>query len=71
MSAFGRDDAGPSAAGCEPSWTLQELEDYLGMLELLQDVCSDAEDAEGDMWLSADCLGQMERLLTSLLPQGV
>ncbi|CAI5723071.1 unnamed protein product [Hyaloperonospora brassicae] len=67
-AVFARDDAGPSG---EPSWTLQELQDYLGMLELLQGVCSDAEDAEGDMWLSADCLGQMERLLTSLLPQGV
>uniref|UniRef100_M4B2W5 Uncharacterized protein n=1 Tax=Hyaloperonospora arabidopsidis (strain Emoy2) TaxID=559515 RepID=M4B2W5_HYAAE len=70
VSALARDEAVTSAAdGSEPSWTSQEFQEYLTMLELLQDVCSDAEG--GDMCLSADCLGQMERLLTSLLPQGV
>ncbi|OWZ05839.1 hypothetical protein PHMEG_00021995 [Phytophthora megakarya] len=52
-----------------PSWTIQEFQEYLGMLELLEDVCGDAEGEE--LRLSADNLGQMERLLTSLLPQGV
>uniref|UniRef100_A0AAV1VE39 Uncharacterized protein n=1 Tax=Peronospora matthiolae TaxID=2874970 RepID=A0AAV1VE39_9STRA len=70
VSAFARDEAVTSAAdGSEPSWTSQEFQEYLTMLELLQDVCSDADG--GDMCLSADCLGQLERLLTSLLPQGV
>ncbi|KAL3662432.1 hypothetical protein V7S43_012757 [Phytophthora oleae] len=53
----------------EPSWTIQEFQEYLGMLELLQDVCSNSGGEE--MCLSAASLGQMERLLTSLLPQGV
>ncbi|GMF16959.1 unnamed protein product [Phytophthora lilii] len=53
----------------KPSWTIQEFQEYLAMLELLQEVCSNAEGEE--MCLSADSLGQMERLLTSLLPQGV
>ncbi|GMF34182.1 unnamed protein product [Phytophthora fragariaefolia] len=52
----------------EPSWTIQEFQEYLGMLELIQDVCGNSEGDE--MYLSADSLGQMERLLTSLLPQG-
>ena len=70
VSALARDEVVKSNVDYdEPSWTIQELKEYLGMLELLQDVSSDAEG--GEMCLSADCLGQMERLLTSLLPQGV
>lgn len=53
----------------EPSWTIQEFQEYLGMLELLQDVCSNSDGDE--MCLSSASLGKMERLLTSLLPQGV
>ncbi|KAK1930715.1 hypothetical protein P3T76_013672 [Phytophthora citrophthora] len=53
----------------EPSWTIQEFQEYLGMMELLQDVCSNSDGEE--MRLSAASLGKMERLLTSLLPQGV
>lgn len=65
MSALARDEVG---RGDEPSWTIQEFQEYLGMLELLQEVCSSSEGDE--LCLSADSLGQMERLLTSLLPQG-
>ncbi|CAH0479946.1 unnamed protein product [Peronospora belbahrii] len=69
VSALARDEVVKSDTDFdEPSWTIQEFQEYLGMLELLQDVSSDAEG--GEMCLSADCLGQMERLLTSLLPQG-
>jgi hypothetical protein len=50
----------------EPSWSIQEFQEYLGMLELLQEACSNSE----EMSLSADSLSQMERLLTALLPQG-
>ncbi|KAL4156367.1 hypothetical protein PRNP1_005398 [Phytophthora ramorum] len=63
VSALGHDEVQGSA---EPSWTIQEFQEYLGMLEMLEEVCSSSE-----MCLSADSLGQMERLLTSLLPQGV
>ncbi|CAI5727231.1 unnamed protein product [Peronospora destructor] len=70
VSALARNEVVKSNADYDkPSWTIQEFKEYLGMLELLQDVSSDAEG--GEMCLSADCLGQMERLLTSLLPQGV
>ncbi|EGZ12398.1 hypothetical protein PHYSODRAFT_517690 [Phytophthora sojae] len=65
VSALARDEVG---RGDEPSWTIQEFQEYLGMLELLQEVCSSSEGDE--LCLSADSLGQMERLLTSLLPQG-
>ncbi|KAF4037821.1 hypothetical protein GN244_ATG10071 [Phytophthora infestans] len=65
VSSLARNDGVKS----EPSWTIQEFQEYLSMLELLQDACCASED--GEMRLSADNLGQMERLLTSLLPQGV
>ncbi|ETN23733.1 hypothetical protein PPTG_00264 [Phytophthora nicotianae INRA-310] len=68
VSSLARNDAVKSDSR-EPSWTIQEFQEYLGMLELLQDVCCTSEG--GEMRLSADNLGQMERLLTSLLPQGV
>ncbi|CAH0489874.1 unnamed protein product [Peronospora farinosa] len=70
VSALARDEVVKSDTDYdEPSWTIQEFKEYLGMLELLQNVSCDAEG--GEMCLSANCLGQMERLLTSLLPQGV
>ncbi|TDH71860.1 hypothetical protein CCR75_001052 [Bremia lactucae] len=53
----------------EPSWTIQEFQEYLSMLELLQDVCQDGGHTNGEIQLSAGSLGQMERLLLSLLPQ--
>ncbi|KAE9002275.1 hypothetical protein PF005_g18863 [Phytophthora fragariae] len=65
VSALARDEV---VHGDDPSWTIQEFREYLGMLDLLQEVCSSSEG--GEMCLSADSLGQMERLLTSLLPQG-
>ncbi|KAG2780677.1 hypothetical protein JG687_00011489 [Phytophthora cactorum] len=67
VSALARNDVKSDSR--EPSWTIQEFQEYLGMLELLQDVCCSSKG--GEMCLSADNLGQMERLLTSLLPQGV
>ncbi|KAG7395058.1 hypothetical protein PHYBOEH_004255 [Phytophthora boehmeriae] len=53
----------------EPSWSIQEFQQYLAMLELLQDVCGSSEGDE--VSLSANSLGQMERLLTALLPSKV
>ncbi|KAG7378066.1 hypothetical protein PHYPSEUDO_010601 [Phytophthora pseudosyringae] len=69
VSALARNEVVKRDVLLEPSWSIQEFQEYLGMLELLQDVCSNSEGEE--MCLSADSLSQMERLLTSLLPQGV
>ncbi|RLN46192.1 hypothetical protein BBJ28_00013513 [Nothophytophthora sp. Chile5] len=53
----------------EPNWTIGQFQRYLDVLDFLQDACGSSEDQE--LCVSADRLGQMERLLTSLLPPGV
>lgn len=50
-----------------PSWTISEFQEYMAMLELLQDECNNSKDSA--ICLSVERLGHMERLLTLLLPQ--
>lgn len=68
VSALVRGDRDATDKLAEPSWSIEEFQQYLDMLDMLQEVCS--SDGE-EMSLSADSLGTMERLLTLLLPPGV